>query len=224
MTANNGFLQKSRPSTRNGATNAIIFLVSQMISQINVATLVEVVEVYNEGGVSPVGTVDVIPLVQQVDNDGNVIPSPVLYGLPYFRLQGGSNAVIVDPKPGDVGFCVFADSDISLVKDAKGGANPPSTQRQFSPSDGLYIGGWLPAVTPTSYVQVLDDEIKVVNPTAVTIQSPSITLDGAVHVTGALTGDSTADFTGDVNGQGTSLHTHKHGGVAAGGAQTGVPV
>lgn len=224
MTLNNGFLQKSRPSTGNSATNAIIFLVSQMLAQINVATLVEVVEVYGGGGLDPVGTVDVRPLVQQTDNDGIVIPSPVLYGLPYFRLQGGTNAVIVDPKPGDVGFCVFADSDISLVKDANGGANPPGSQRTFSPSDGLYIGGWLPAVTPVSYVQVTDDEIKVVSPTAVTVTSPSITLDGAVHITGAVTGDSTASFTEDVTGEGTSLHTHKHGGVTSGGAQTGVPV
>jgi len=30
--------------------------------------------------------------------------------------------------------------------------------------------------------------------------------------------------TGDVTAEGTSVHTHKHGGVQTGGGQTGVPV
>lgn len=55
---------------------------------------------------------------------------------------------------------------------------------------------------------------------ALTIALPaggSIDLDGDLNVTGTITA------TEDVVGGGKSLKTHKHGGVQAGGAQTGVP-
>jgi len=45
----------------------------------------------------------------------------------------------------------------------------------------------------------------------------TIVLDGPVSAT------STIDATGDVTGQGTSLHTHVHGGVTPGGGSTGQP-
>lgn len=45
-----------------------------------------------------------------------------------------------------------------------------------------------------------------------------ITINGDVILNGSLTAS------GDVTAEGTSLHTHVHGGVAAGGSNTGAPV
>jgi phage baseplate assembly protein V len=45
-----------------------------------------------------------------------------------------------------------------------------------------------------------------------------VNVDGNIHSTKTVTGDQ------DVVGDGTSLHTHKHGGVQSGGSQTGAPV
>ena len=92
------------------------FLISQALNRVSTATLVKVVSVTNAGGLSPVGFVDVQPLVNQLDGAGNAVPHGVLHRLPYFRLQGGADAVILDPKVGDIGMAAFANRDISLVK------------------------------------------------------------------------------------------------------------
>ncbi|SFR79764.1 phage baseplate assembly protein V [Sphingomonas jatrophae] len=57
-----------------------------------------------------------------------------------------------------------------------------------------------------------------------TIAAPGgITLDGPVHITGALTTDDKATFAGDVKGAGISLKDHVHGQVQAGSAKSGKP-
>jgi hypothetical protein len=107
--------------------------------------------------------VDVMPLVSQVDGNNNTQRHGVVYGLPYFRIQGGANAVICDPVVGDIGYVVVSDRDISSVKSnaAKitGSANPsssnqvtPGSSRRNDLADGVYVGGILNA-TPKQYIQ-----------------------------------------------------------------------
>jgi phage baseplate assembly protein V len=50
------------------------------------------------------------------------------------------------------------------------------------------------------------------------VNAPTVRVETDLHVTGEITA------VGDVTGAGISLQTHKHGGVVAGGAQTGTPV
>jgi len=233
--------------------NAIDFMVRMTLGQIATATVVRVEAVSNAGAVSPVGTVDVLPLVAQLDGAGNATPHGTVYGLPYFRLQGGTDAVIMDPKVGDLGLAVFASRDISSVKANKAPSNPGS-RRQFSMADGLYLGGFLNG-TPEQYVRFHAGGVQVVTPgdveiqaggdvtvtadgtasvtaptvsvdgaTSVTVTSADIQLDGPVHITGAVTGDSTAIFTGAVTGAGIGLSTHKHTGVTVGGGTSTGPV
>lgn len=210
-------------SSASSDLNAVDFIVRMILGEMATATVVRVVAVTPGGGaLAPTGTVDVLPLVNQIDGRGDATPHATIYGLPFMRMQGGANAVVIDPQVGDLGIAVFASRDISSVKANRGQANPGS-RRQFDYADGMYIGGILNG-TPTQYVQFTESGITVTSPTAVTIAAPTITLDGDVHQTGAVTGDSTAVYSGDVTGNGTSLHTHKHGGVTAGAAQTGVPV
>lgn len=182
-----------------GAFGAQSFLVRQILSRVNTCTLVKVVAVTNAGGVSPVGFVDVQPLVNQVDGAGNAVPHGVLHHLAYFRLQGGTNAVILDPQVGDIGIAVFADHDISSVAAGKAQANPGSWRR-FNMADGLYIGGVLNG-TPVQYVQFSASGINIVTPGAVSITSASLT-----H-----------------NGKNIGA-THQHSGVQTGGSNTGAPV
>lgn len=200
-----------------GEFNVLRFLIAQALGRMATATLVEV-----KGVSTSAQTVDVQILVNQVDGAGNATPHGVIYGLPYVRLQGGANAVIIDPHDGDIGLAVFASRDISSVKANKGQANPGS-RRVFDYADGLYVGGVLND-TPTQYVEFTSSGINVVSPTAVTVTAPTITLDGAVHATGAVTGDSTAVFDGNVTGAGIGLSTHKHTGVTPGGGTSGTPV
>lgn len=199
------------------------FIVQQMLSRVATSTLVRVISCTNDGGVSPWGTVDVQPLMNQIAGDDSAWPHGTLLRVPYCRLQGGTNAIILDPQPGDVGLACFASRDISSLKvqesiDAvkAGGTSNPGSARQFNMSDGLYVGGVLNGV-PVQYVAFSTDGITVVSPSNITLRAPTI------HFQGEVTGDSSAVFSGDVTAAGISLHDHTHGGVEPGGGDSGPP-
>ena len=146
------------PGTAANDFTTMYFIAQQVVAQISTATIVKVVAVYPAGGsgtltpgmISPAGRVDVLPLVEMLDGADNVYPHSTVYGLLYFRLGAGSNAIIIDPEVGDIGLAVFADRDTSIVKNTSVQARPGS-RRRFDMADGVYFGGLLNA-TPTTYV------------------------------------------------------------------------
>jgi hypothetical protein len=241
-----------KPSTTWGEFNNISFVVQQALSKMQTCTLVRVESCTNSGALSAVGFVDITPLVNQIDGDNNPVPHTTIYNVPYLRIQGGTNGIILDPQAGDIGIAVFASRDISKIKSTKAQGNPGSF-RQNSFSDALYLGGVLNGV-PTQYVQFNASGITIHSPAAVILSAPDIQLNAAtIEINGtasttvttptftvngnsvlngtlAQTGGGTANFsgsitaTGNVTGQGTSLHTHVHSGVQAGGSNTGAPV
>jgi len=174
-----GYAGQARAAEGGDEYGALMFVIGQALARLSTATLVRVVSVTNAGGVEPVGFVDVQPLVNQLDGAGNATPHAVLHQLPYFRLQGGTDAVILDPKVDDVGIAVFASRDISAVKSSKGQANPGSW-RSHDMADGLYVGGLLNG-TPVQYVQFTAGGINVVSPSKVTVQAPNIELNAAAQ-------------------------------------------
>lgn len=240
---------QQKPQSTWGEFNNIMFAVQQAIGKLQTATLVRIEACTNAGGLSPVGFVDVTPLVNQIDAQGNPTPHVTIYNVPYFRLQGGANAVIIDPQKGDIGLCCFASRDITKVKATKKQANPGSA-RQFSMSDGLYVGGMLNG-TPSQYVQFSTAGIKLHSPTAIVLEAPDISLqaqtveinaststtvttptftvngNSVLNGTVQQTGGGSAHFSGsmavdgDVTAQGTSLHNHTH--PDAQGGNTGPP-
>lgn len=113
------------------------------------------------GNIPAVGFVDVQPLVNNVDGSGTATPHGTVYKIPYFRIQGGKNAIVCDPQKDDLGICIFADRDVSSVKANKAQANPGSSRR-FDIADGLYLGGMLNQA-PQCYVY-LDNESVTVSP------------------------------------------------------------
>lgn len=188
-----GFLNSTNANTDFDAQS---FLIESLINKISTLTLVRVMAVTNAGGVSPVGSVDIQPLVNMTDGDGINYPHGTIYKCPYFRLQGGASAIIIDPKVGDIGIALFADKDISSVIANKTQANPqssPGSHRRFSMSDGLYIGGVLNG-TPTQYIQFLNNRINVVAPKGVHINSEA-TVNASLHVTGSITAGNGASGT-----------------------------
>jgi len=167
-----GFLGFQPPSTFGSEFNSQVFLIWSILARISTATLVRVEGVTNTGALEAVGFVDVLPLINQVDGANNATPHRTIYGLPYFRIQGGSDAIILDPKVGDVGIVIFADRDISSAKVNKAPSSPGS-KRRFDMADGLYIGGVLNAV-PQQYIQFSAAGISVVSPTEVDISAPVV--------------------------------------------------
>ena len=218
----------------NGGASEFEMLVQHMMGKAYTITLV-MVEAVEAGAEGPVGFVDVKPMVHMLDGAGNIHELGTQFHVPYFRLQGGGNAVIIDPQVGDIGICAFASRDISSVKRNKK-PSAPSSRRQFDCSDGLYIGGVLNGA-PSQFIHFMSNGIKVFSPQKITLDGGSIEIlsKGAVTTTaaGAITSESasftantqeTAKFTGagglhtegeiksdtDVKAGSTSLKNHDH--------------
>lgn len=231
------YLQIVPPEVRGNEAAEISFFVKSLLSGVRTSMPVQVVAVTNEGGVSPIGKVDIKPLVGQLDGFGNVYKHGVIYGVPYLRIQGGNNAVIIDPKVDDIGIASFCDRDISTVISTKA-EGPPGSARKHDFSDAVYHHSILNAA-PTQYIQFNDEGITVNSPSKVTviapetvvnaststvITSPTNTVNGNLIVNGntsfngtlAQTGGGTATFSGSINatgnitGAGKSLATHTH--------------
>ena len=118
-------------STNSSEYNAQDFMISQMLGRIATAEPVRVVAV-SGSGVSPVGFVDVQPLINLVTGEQKAQEQSVLFKLPYLRIQGGKNALVIDPQPGDIGLAVYAMRDTESGEGWKrqSGVSPRHEQRR----------------------------------------------------------------------------------------------
>lgn len=145
QTGSAGYGQQD-PSPANDDANMIAFLIDQALGRIATVKPVQVTAVHPGDGTPPAaGTVDVRPLVAQVDGAGNAVQHGTIYGRPYFRLRGGKWSVAIDPDVDDIGLLLVCDRDISAAQTAaQGSGSPfvtPATFARFSLSDGVYLGG-----------------------------------------------------------------------------------
>lgn len=182
-----GFAGQAGASSASSDFNKIQFMIRQMIGRMCTSIPVRVQAVSNSGGVSPIGNVDVTPLVNLVDGLGNATEHGTITGLPYCRVQGGQNAVILDPQVGDIGVAVFAQRDISAVK-AGGWVSGlkrfmPGSRRRYDWSDGMYLYSIM-SDTPAQYIQFTDTGINIMCPTLVTITAPIVNVMGVLQVNG----------------------------------------
>lgn len=208
---NGAAIPLQQPTSADTDWQALEFFVLSRILNRQTVTLVQIVSVTPPAS-GAVGVVDVLPLVGQVDGAGNVIPHETIYNRPYSRVQGGTNAIIIDPAVGDIGVMVFASRDISSVIKSQQAA-PPASGRLFSYADGLYLYS-LARGTPTQFVQFTNSGITITTPHQVTI-----TATGGVNINGA-----TISGAGEVtDALGKVLGTHVHSGVTTGGSNTGPP-
>ena len=225
---NKGYGQQG-PSDNSSEYNALMFTINQRLARVRTMTIVKVIAVENDGGVAPVGFVDVQPIVKQLDGASNATPHGTIFNVPYTRIQGGKNAVIIDPAVDDIGWMAVADRDISAVKSTKAEAQPGSL-RKFDLADGVYMGGILNGV-PEQYVRFFGTGIELADknnnkltsgPTGWTfvgtvIINQNLQLGGAIQavngastyagnlrVSGTLTGDT------DVVAAGKSIKAHTH--------------
>jgi hypothetical protein len=177
--------------------NLLSFTILQHIGKMATIELVQVINVTG-GGLNPIGTVDVQPMVNQIDGNGSPTAHGTIYGLPYFRIQGGTSAVINDPVVGDIGMAAFSSRDISKVKNTGAIANPGS-RRRFDWADGLYLGCFIGAA-PTRYVMMSSAGLNVVDPTQVEITAPTCIVNGNVTLGGSSGGAGVARIGDAVSG------------------------
>jgi hypothetical protein len=132
----------------SGDYNPIEFIARQVLAGAAIATLVQIKAVNGN-------TVNVQPLVNQVDGLGNATPHGVVNGIKWIQLQSGPSGIIIPPAVNDIGLAVFADRDISSVVAGVGPANPGSARRNDY-ADGIYVTA-LPGLNavPTQFIEFL---------------------------------------------------------------------
>ena len=188
--------------------NALSFMMEQMIKgMVNTAIPVRVDSCTKPGVGGAAGYVSATPLVQQRGADGKSLQSVSLPQLPFFRLQAGTAAVVLDPQPGDVGLAVFSQQDASNIEAGKTEPVQAGSFRCFDMSDGFYIGGFY-GQTPTTYVHLDPErgEVTVKAPTKIMLDAPTIELKGALQM-GNATGDAsggTITLTGNIQATGSA--------------------
>lgn len=161
-----------------GDYNELEFVFSQLAGRMATSQPVLVKAVGN-------GTVDVQPMVAQIDGDGNATLHGIIHNVPVLMARGGTNGFIVDPVIGDIGLAVFASHDISSVKANQAPSNPGS-RRRFDWADATYVPGMLGAAL-LQYVRVAGGGITMESPMVTAMHSLQV-MDGATGVAVDMTG------------------------------------
>ena len=182
--------------------------VQSYIRKIGPSLLVQVVAAH-PGEASITGMVDVQPMVHQQDALGRAYPRQVIHDVPYLRIQGGTSALIIDPKPGDIGFIIISGRDHTHAVTNRQ-PSPPASFRQFAMQDCVYVGGFLNN-GPDQFIQATDEGWRIVTPGTVSIEAAKVTANCDISTSG------------DVKAGSISLKQHTHSGVQAGGSKTAPP-
>ncbi|MBV1834962.1 Gp138 family membrane-puncturing spike protein [Novacetimonas pomaceti] len=193
--------------------SAVQAVARRMLAMMGADTPVRVVAV-NGTGVSPVGFVDVQPLVHMQDSLGRTLPHGVIRNVPYARIQGGASAVICDPCVGDIGAVIVCGRDIGNVK-ANRADSAPGSFRIHDMADAVYVAPILNAA-PTEYIWLTSEGVRVRTSGTLQIDAASVRINCDVTTTGTITAQ------GDVTGEGISLSGHAHPVTSAPGT-TGRP-
>lgn len=177
--------------------------------------------------------VTVQPMIKIVGTGGEQMQRAQIASVPCFNAGAGDYVLSFPVTPGDLGWIIASDRDISLYLQANQ-QSLPNTRRMHSFEDGLFIPDmarlWTLAGADatkavlqnkdgTIKITLGTDQITLVHPTKIEVQSP------LAHFTGDLTADGTVKGVTDVlSGSGNiSGKAHKHTGVQTGGGTSGGP-
>ena len=169
------------PADNSSDIGRLNFIMTAAMSGLRTAMPVIVKAVTNSGGVSPIGYVNVQPLVSGMDGNKNLMPHGTIYNVPYMRIQGGSNGIILDPVVGDIGIATVCDRDISTVKNSSK-VSAPGSVRKNDMSDMVYLMTIIGSA-PTQYVQFNSSGITITSPVNVTVNAPTAIVNSSTSVT-----------------------------------------
>lgn len=180
-------------------------------------------------------------LIQMRGTDGEKVDRAQIASIRVLQPGNGAFSISLPIKPGDKGWIMAGDRDISLFQQDVDKADAPNTDRMHSFQDGLFV----PDAMKMGNVPAGEEGRVVIGSNGgqaimsfddagfhFTIGGVKTTIDASgVTTQGAITGAGGATITGGlkVNG-GTVRHnsknigdTHTHSGIAAGGSNTAVP-
>jgi Phage protein Gp138 N-terminal domain/GpV Apex motif len=150
---------------------------------------------------------------------------PPLVRCPVIFITGGGFTVIAPPRPGDECLAFFAQKSIDDWWQFSGNQRRRDL-RSHSISDAFILAGVrsrpnvITNINPDAFeIRSEDGQMYLrLDATGITITAPTITLNGQV------VGNQGGEFTNDVTAAGKSMAHHLHGGVQAGGSNTGPPL
>lgn len=174
MADDSGFGQQD-PSDGVGDFNPLMFIIRRQLALISTTKVVLIKAVDTSAK-----TVDVQPMVNQIDGNNNATPHGTIIGVPYMIWQFGKNAVLADPAIGDIGVMVCADRDTSTVRKTKATA-PPGSDRQLDAADGIYLGGILNSA-PEQWVKFTDLGVELRDKSGNSIEM----LDSGISINGVV--------------------------------------
>ena len=192
----------ARPEQTVAGAAQDMYIINNLIANIHTMMPVKILSVtVPPDSLAPIGRCEVIPLVQQIDGSNNVYPMGKIINVPYLRVQGGSNAIVIDPQVGDVGLCGFCERDISIVK-RTGELSAPDTRRKYDINSAVYMFTMMSG-TPTQYIHFKTSGIDIKTTGDLNINGLIIKADGTL-----------------ITKDGDTVDKHNHGGVQSGGSIT----
>jgi hypothetical protein len=207
-----GYLQ---PTDELGPLNPTAFIVAQMLSRVRTLTLCVV------KSIGTTGFVNVQPIINMVDGNGNALEHGTIYGVPYLQMRAGATAIVVAPVVGDTGLLAVCDRDISSAKTSLAPGPPPSG-REYDFSDAVYVMSL--ALSPTPPTSTI-----TATPTGFVV-SGNFTIEGNLLLGGTIEAANGGPYAGNISTSGdvtagtVSLKTHIHSGVTTGSGDSGPPV
>ena len=192
----------ARPEQTVAGAAQDMYIINNLIANIHTMMPVKILSVtVPPDSLAPIGRCEVLPLVQQIDGSNNVYPMGKIVNVPYLRVQGGKNAIVIDPQVGDVGLCGFCERDISIVK-RTGELSAPDTRRKYDINSAVYMFTMMSG-TPTQYIHFLENGINIKTTGDLNINGLIIKADGTL-----------------ITKDGDTVDKHNHGGVQSGGSNT----
>jgi len=142
--------------------------------------------------------VQVQPLITMLDTNGNQIPRGQIASVPVLTIGGGGFVINVPVQPGDLGWIVANDRDISLFLQSYA-MSPPNTYRVKDFADSIFIPSSLkgysiaPGDAGALTIQSTDGSIKIgIYSDKIVLQAPTVEVDGSLSVAGlTITSDGT---------------------------------
>ena len=192
----------ARPEQTVAGAAQDMYIINNLIANIHTMMPVKILSVTVPADeLAPIGRCEVLPLVQQIDGSNKVYPMGKIINVPYLRVQGGANAIVIDPQVGDVGLCGFCERDISIVK-RTGELSAPDTRRKYDINSAVYMFTMMSG-TPTQYIHFKSSGIDIKTTGDLNINGLIIKADGTL-----------------ITKDGDTVDKHNHGGVQSGGSNT----
>lgn len=184
------------PAVFEDESLALQYIINTIINQkVNTCEVVRVVSVD-----SSEKEVSVIPIVKNVDANGEAIEESEIYGIKYIMWQYGKNALVAEPSIGDIGIIITSKRDISKID-----AGIVDSRRKFNLADSIYIGGLCGFnQAPTQFIKFDENGIEITSPTALTVNAPIMTVNAETSAT-VMTSEATVTATGGVAISGSNV-------------------